>query len=160
AWRPPTSAPPTSPSPRQRHALAYDSARDRIVLFGGEGPTSSTTSGVLGDTWEWNGSTWTQMPTSGSPSARQAPALAYGSARGRTVLFAGSDPNAPTLLADTWEWDGSSWSLRTPANSPPARASHRLCFDCARARTVLFGGLGASVRLADTWEWDGSNWVQ
>ena len=44
----------TGPSPRLLHAMAYDTARQRVVLFGG-----SDASGKLADTWEWNGQSWT-----------------------------------------------------------------------------------------------------
>jgi hypothetical protein len=33
--------------------MAYDAARQEVVLFGGYRP------GVVGDTWTWDGSTWT-----------------------------------------------------------------------------------------------------
>jgi hypothetical protein len=42
-----------APSPRGSPALGYDIERDVFVLFGGFGPDG----GVLGDTWEWDG-TW------------------------------------------------------------------------------------------------------
>ena len=38
-------------------AMAYDSARERIVLFGGR----TDRSGDLNDTWEWDGRTWTRV---------------------------------------------------------------------------------------------------
>src|SRR5206468_11025348 len=91
-----------------------------------------------------------------SPSARWASAMAYDSARGRTVLFGGT--NAADL-DDTWEWDGSQWLRATPAVSPPARRQHAMAYDIARDRVVLFGGFGGGNRFADTWEWDGSQWT-
>jgi hypothetical protein len=41
-----------------------------VVLFGGHGA-----SGVLADTWLWDGSTWTQRNVTG-PAAREAHAMA------------------------------------------------------------------------------------
>ena len=38
--------------------MAYDSARDVVVLFGGE-----TNDDFAGDTWEWDGVNWTQVGT-------------------------------------------------------------------------------------------------
>jgi len=64
-------------------------------MFGGRRVGSA----YLGDTWEWNGSSWTQVATTG-PSARWEHAMAYDSLRGRIVLFAGFN-----TLDDTWEWD-------------------------------------------------------
>ena len=42
------------PQPRMAAALAFDSIRDRYVLFGGAGapPTGSIDFPYLGDTWE------------------------------------------------------------------------------------------------------------
>ena len=53
------------------------------------------------------------------------------------------------LFQDTWEWDGTDWTQRPTASSPPARNGHVLAFDAARGRTVLFG----SSSFADTWEY-------
>src|SRR5262249_26612048 len=52
------------PSARSLHAMAYDSERDRTVLFGGHADSSE-----FGDTWEWDGDAWTQIEDTG-PSAR------------------------------------------------------------------------------------------
>src|SRR5439155_6838865 len=54
----------TLPSGRFGHAMSYDAARARAVLFGG---TSCATAscGDLGDTWEWDGSRWRQASTLG-----------------------------------------------------------------------------------------------
>src|SRR5262245_56732341 len=71
-------------SPRNGHAMAYDSARGVTVLFGGDLSYYNLT----GETWEWDGDTWTLRATSG-PTARVAHAMAYDSARGVTVLFGG-----------------------------------------------------------------------
>ena len=36
--------------------MAYDEARRRVVLFGGDGEA-----GMLDDTWEWNGRQWIRV---------------------------------------------------------------------------------------------------
>lgn len=56
------------PSPRAFHALAYDCNRKRVALFGGN---SNQAGSFFGDTWEWDGSYWTQMDDIG-PAARSA----------------------------------------------------------------------------------------
>src|SRR5262249_11780635 len=98
------------------------------------------------DTWEWDGTNWSPGGGAHAPPARFQHALAYDSARGRTVLFGGA---GVSLLQDTWEWDGTDWTQRATASSPPARSRHVLAFDSARGRTVLFG----SSSFADTWEY-------
>ena len=54
---------------RTHSAMAYDIARDRVVLFGGEDLT-----GLLSDTWEWDGFDWRRVPTDTAPPARAATA--------------------------------------------------------------------------------------
>jgi hypothetical protein len=130
--------------------MAYDAARQRVVLFGGQD---------LGDTWEWDGVSWAQRNPAASPTARENHAMAYDAARQRVVLFGGYS-GASVFLGDTWEWDGVSWAQRNPAASPTARYIHAMAYDAARQRVVLFGGYGASgLPLGDTWEWDGVSWV-
>jgi hypothetical protein len=42
---------------RFMHAMAYDAARDRVVLYGGGGEDQKT----LSDTWEWDGKRWAEV---------------------------------------------------------------------------------------------------
>jgi hypothetical protein len=144
---------PTNSSPHARcyHAMAYDSVRGVVVLFGGW----ATNTVGYSDTWEWDGTGWTQaMPTGQTPSPRYYHAMAYDSQRGRTVVYGGLGMAAgPTQFAETWEWDGASWSRMV--DGPSARWEHAMAFDNRRGRTVLYGGSSSS----DTWEWDGSTWT-
>jgi len=134
---------------RTNHAMAYDVARQRVVLFGG---------GRTGDeTWEWDGVQWTQRTPKVSPPPRKDHAMVYDTVRRRVVLFGGT---GNSYLADTWEWDGTTWTQRQPTVSPPARTSHAMAYDQARQRVVLFGGNGGSAELMDHWEWDGTTWTQ
>jgi len=80
--------------------MAYDSARGVTVLFGGARGTGS----YLGDTWEWDGTTWTPRSLTG-PSPRDSHMLSYDSARGVTMLFGGSAIS--DLKGDTWEFANS-----------------------------------------------------
>ncbi len=144
------------PPRRSDHALAYDSARDRVVLFGGYVPGT----GSVGDTWELDGTTWVQASPMTVPSAREDHQLIYDARLGVTVLFGGLGPSSS--FADTWEWDGTSWTDVTPATgSPPARYAFGMAYDSSRDRVVVFGGVDVSSSfLADTWEWDGTSWTE
>ena len=88
-----------------------------------------------------------------SPSPRYAAAMAYDAARGKTVLFGGSD-GSQTYSRETWIWDGRTWSQLTPVTSPPAQYGASMAYDPIRQNVVLFGGDGS------TWTWDGTNWTQ
>jgi hypothetical protein len=90
-----------------------------VVLFGGTGANSS----VLGDTWIWNGTTWTEANVSG-PSARYYHAMA--TLNGTVVLFGGCptiDCSAP--LSDTWTWNGTGWT-QIGVTGPSARDGHAM----------------------------------
>ena len=137
---------------RYQHAMAYDSARRRVVLFGGTGMTT------LNDTWEWDGKNWRRRVPAISPPPMAGHTMAYDAARGRTVLFG---RNTASLPYQTWEWDGTTWTQCTPATRPPDRSGSAMAYDANLQRVILFGGsvLGNSV-LNDTWAWDGTRWTQ
>ena len=108
AWAEWTSSTTTiAPPARNQHAMAYDGARGRVVLLGGYGQSS----GVLADTWEWDGSAWVQRAPAASPPARKDHALAYDGARGRVVLFGG---RATPGCSPNVGWDGANWVQRFP----------------------------------------------
>jgi hypothetical protein len=129
--------------------MSFDSARGRVVLFGGFGSVGFGGE-WLSDTWEWDGSSWTNVMPAASPSARSGHAMAFSSSRGRTVLFGGSD--LTNDFSDTWEWDGGAWRSVTPAANPFPRDRHAMVFDSARRRLVLFGGY--QITPSETWEFD------
>ena len=86
----------TAPPPRTGHAMAYDSKRGKVILFGGVGY------GFLNDTWIFDTvtSTWANVSPSKSPSPRSDFQLAYDSESDRVVLFGGWIGNKPSN--DTW----------------------------------------------------------
>src|SRR5262249_6170345 len=138
----------------------YDSVRKVTVLFGGE-----QSSGYSNDTWEWNGTKWTQKAPSVSPSRRCSHSLAYDAARGVSVMFGGFDG---THDNEAWERDGTTWKRRGPTGirlAPPTTAfpSKRfvsaMAYDAARGVSVLFGGYDGRYDR-ETWEWDGFTWSQ
>lgn len=143
------------PTNGQSMRAVYDSQRQRTVAVRGDGPSNLTT------TFEWNGTTWQQRSSTVSPPGRFDFALAYDSARGRTVLFGGSS-GLFGPMSDTWEWDGTNWVQRG-TGGPPGRTRHAMAFDAARGRTVLFGGSrhdSYPQQFGDTWEWNGTSWIE
>lgn len=135
-------------------ALAYDSVRERVVLFGGWGGFARN------DTWEWDGVTWTKRTPTVSPPERYFHAMAFDRERGQVVLFGGRSLLGRTYLRDTWVWDGSDWQDVSPLGAPFARAQHGMAYDEARKVVVMHGGSDASLSSrGDTWEWDGRFWL-
>jgi hypothetical protein len=142
--------------------MAYDRARGRVVLFGGQANED------FNDTWEWDGVTWTQVADTG-PKPRVQPAMAYHGNRNRVVLFGGSSPlDVHQNFNDTWEWDEENWT-QVADTGPSGRRGHAMAGDDKRQRIVLFGGsvrtgVGSDFRegnfQSDTWEWDGEEWTK
>ncbi len=149
--------PSVSPSARSRHGLAYDAVRQRVVLFGG-----LTNAGVAADTHEWDGNTWQSLAPATSPPQRINPGMAYDPVRQRTVLFGGAaGSTGASLLDDTWEWNGTTWTTFVVATRPLARQEAAMAFHPASSRIVLAGGRGVNLGdwRFDTWEWDGAAWT-
>jgi len=147
--------PVTTPSARYGSRLATDTRRNVIVLFGGFDFNGALQLVYFNDTWEWNGSNWTQRLPNTNPPARYNSALAYDLARGVTVMFGGT--NDSTFFADTWEWDGVDWTLRVPSTPMSWQVNHSMAYDAARGVVVMADGIHHASR--GTWEWNGVTWT-
>jgi hypothetical protein len=165
------------PSARYDHSVAYDSARGKVVLFGGSsfftgggtggtggmgGGTGGTGTGGMGtggswlnvqDVWELDSATgnWNAR-TMSDPAGPSVPAmLAYDASQQRVVCL--------DAYSETWLWDGDAgaWTQKNPAHKPSQRRDANLAYDKARAKVVLFGGTDGQLPQ-ETWEWDGKDW--
>jgi hypothetical protein len=153
------------PGHRYGHAMAYDQARARMVVFGGTAPNFYCATGLCNDVWEWDGAAglWQKRTPAGGaqPSPRTQHAMVYDPVAKRVLVFGGSDGS---FRQDLWQWDGAAatWTDVTPAGAKPSpRQNAGLVWDSARNRAVLFGGGetdGANPK-SDTWEWDGVTWA-
>ncbi len=146
-------APPISPSARQGASTAYDAATGTVVLFGGSNAPQGR---IFGDTWTWNGTSWTKQAPANRPAGREGGSAAYDAATGTVVLFGGQSGNYP--LRGTETWDGSTWTKQAPANRPAAREGAAMAYDSATGTVFLFGGYDywQNQLLSDTWEWGSS----
>jgi hypothetical protein len=93
------------------------------------------------------------------PPPRYSFALAYDDARGKLVMFGGS--NRGQFMNDTWEWDGVKWEMKNQ-QGPSPRNSPSMVYDSKRKTIILFGGDAGDWNnkksFGDTWEWNGSIW--
>ncbi|MEM7202313.1 MAG: kelch repeat-containing protein [Planctomycetota bacterium] len=149
------------PAPRHTPAMAYDTQRQSLFLFGGDGGVQGSRTQLFGDLWAWTGTAWARASASG-PAARRGSAMAYDSRRRRLVLFGGHTASAP-VTNDTWEWDGTAWLYRAPATSPPPRRLHAMTYDPTLGAVLLHGGIdadpfGLGQIRSDVWAWDGTDW--
>ncbi|MFY9343853.1 MAG: hypothetical protein WAT39_15290 [Planctomycetota bacterium] len=150
--------PAIRPSPRRGVDMTFDVTRGVCVLFGGGLTAFGST--VYDDTWEWNGSTWTQANPAVRPPARWNCFLVGDWANGHVVMFGGGVGTATNqTFDDTWTWNGTSWQQRSPLTTPTARRYGGAAYDVQRSLVVTWGGmLTAGVANAGTWVWNGADW--
>jgi N-acetylneuraminic acid mutarotase len=154
----------TSARPPVRNYSALAPRGDKVVLFGGYDSDGKAST----ETWEWDGTRWSLRSTAVRPPGQGYATASLGN---KLVIFGGStipgtSPDGSSIaLGDTWEWDGVTWTQRTPPFSPPA-PSGTYAMVTVGDRVILFGEagigqIGASGRSygIDTWEWDGSTWT-
>lgn len=154
--------PSTAPSPRANAALAYDQARQQIVLFGG-----LTQQGLSSETWLWNGTVWQQFQNATAPSTRQNALLVYDQATRQMLLFGGLNAEGTRPAPDdTWELQQSGWS-KIAAHGAPADLYESAVYDAAAQNVLVYAVQGsipkdpqssASTPISQTWIWDGTHW--
>jgi hypothetical protein len=73
--------------------------------------------------------------------------MEYDPVRGLVVLIGGFDNH---FLDDVWEYNGATWTPRTPQSTVPAGREGAGCaWDSARNRVVLCGGYSYSTGVLD-----------
>lgn len=160
-------APGIKPRARFGHAVAYDAARKRVVLFGGYADSDPMT-----DTWTWDGASWSRVGTSATahPAARSGHGMAFDAQRGRVVLYGqsgpfivGSVPGPNTAPTDTWEWDGAGWTKAGNGGngSVTSDGPYRLpaVYDTQRKQVVRLDVTGGRYQQTFVVKaWNGSSW--
>lgn len=145
-----------SRSPDAGASLAFDEARSKVVAFDHSG-----------ETWTWDGRSWTQQHPAQSPPARESAAMTYDPDHHLVLLWGGFANQI--WSADLWSWNGTNWAFIRAANPPPAngtlgwaRPAPVLAYDSQRHVVVLVRNNGlhpASPTGPDIWTWDGSAWA-
>jgi len=154
-------APQHSPGPRYLSAIAYDTTRQRAILFGGVQQWADTdtiydNTTYDNTTWEWDGYDWQEIKTEISPPGRVEAGMAYDEIRNVIFLFGGK--NSSGVLGDFWEFDGSNWRQLCSVCNPAGRYSHVIFYDPGREQIVVYGGSDDEKALAGTWAWNGDSW--
>jgi hypothetical protein len=153
------------PPARSQYGMVYDTARERLILFGGRNGN-----GRLSDLWEWDGTNWTLVTPEdpegdGNPGDAggriSGPAMAYDPLRQVTVLHGGQGSKSP---GETWEWDGTSWALITPADvlgdgSPGQVENHTMEYHDTLGKVVLLAPGDNWGLNQEIWSWDGTEWM-
>jgi len=146
-----------SPPPRSGAGMAFDSATNQVILFGGNG-----SSGDLADTWSFQNTsfpngTWTPLSPTVSPSPREGPAMTYYPPQKTVVLFGGDGSTG--LLQDTWAYSAGNWTELSPQFLPSPRMDAAFTYDANDDYGLMFGGVGSSGPLNDTWSYLNGVWA-
>ena len=154
--------PQVRPPARSTHAMVYDSARDRIILFGGrkEATVLRQRFNFHNDTWAWQNGEWTDLAPGNAPTPRYFHGMAYDRDRDRVILYGGynylEDGRTFRVLNDTWEFDGDNWT-RVNENGPVI-TKPLIVFDAARHQTIMLGTDAESKAAMYRWNADASRW--
>jgi hypothetical protein len=147
----------TPPAVRSGHALVYDTARDRLIVFGGQEFAGQ----AFNDVWQLTlGETpaWSQLsPTGSAPDPRSNFGSCYVASSGKLFVFGGLDTDANIEPGDLYALDLNAsppvWSRPTQSGAvPSARYSSPLAFDPVRNRLLLLGGNDGESDLNDEYE--------
>lgn len=148
----------------------WDSVRSVTVLIAGDTATT-----LLMDTWEWNGTDWTDRTSSGTlPPVRRYHFAWFDSSANQIFLFAGcrvhnaDGTSAAVATTDLWSaaWDASTsqyrWTQLTSTAwpySPPGRCLPGVSvFDTLNSKGYILHGLDAAATPQDGgagWSYDG-----
>jgi len=143
------------PSARFGHTVVFDSARRRLVVFGGQA------SGFFSDVWAFNisSSSWQQLSADNAgPNRRYGHSAIYETARDRMVISHGFT-NAGRF-DDTWAFDftANSWRDISPSGARPLRRClHHAAYDAERGQMYLYGGCSSGAGpcpQGDLWSFD------
>src|SRR5262249_52961847 len=121
------------PSPRFHGGIAFDSARGRVVLVGGQIAPYV----YIGDTWAHDRTQWLLRASRPLPTAF-VDGLAYDPQRAVTVLLMEGASIGQQLRV--FEWNGSSWTPHPAPVGPYVGGSAGFVHDPRRQRTVLLNG--------------------
>lgn len=144
----------TLPPARSYHAVAWDSLRRRLLVFGGISAAN------LADAWAYSlaSNSWQLLAADGAgPAARHGVSAIYDEGHDRMVISHGFTNTGRT--DDTWALDLSTntWRDISPAVRPLRRCLHHASYDAATQQMYLYGGCSSGYGPcpdSDLWSLD------
>lgn len=157
-----------APPSRDGAAIGFDPVSGRLLLQGGGVLRSDHTLQVLGDTWAWDGKSWTQLHPTVEPPAMTNSAMAVDPTSGKLVLVGGSTqadyagfPQTQPSAHGMWSWDGTTWR-RVPSGDPPMQLGWATAAADPVTHQLLLNGTtsdGAAFSQPGHLVWDGHHWT-
>ena len=137
-----------TPPRRAHHALVWDDANSRVLLTGGSTPVNGGNNFVFyNDLWEFDGSGWRKLPSSGAEMSGAA--LTYDSKRRRVLSFGGYQNGHSIGLLRVL--DNNVWrDIMDRSDAPVSEPG--FVHDLVRDNFIAFGGSAGRGRAdGDTW---------
>ncbi len=147
-----------SPPARSGHSAAYDTANNRMIIFGG---CSGSCAPALNDVWVLSNANglggapaWSQLSIGSAPAARTNAAAAYDQTRNQLILFGGQDGSANpcSTFSDVWVLGNANglggspvWMSPQIINGvqlPSGQNAASAVYDAVRGVMTIFGGTG------------------
>ncbi|CAE7568037.1 GPA3 [Symbiodinium natans] len=131
------------------------SAAGPMLVFGGlnEGFT------YMNEVWQFENSTWSQVSTSGNPSARAYHTAVFAESLGSAgLMLVYGGHSGSSRLDDFWAYDhaAKSWS---PLQTGMGTRSHASAvWNPMRQAMLVFGGFSGSDEANDLLEWHNATW--
>jgi hypothetical protein len=150
-----------NPTPRYSASAAADGSGN-VILFGGKTTANTNTPGFCGNSYKWNGSSWSEI-TGVLPPYRGDAACFYD---GTNVNIIGG-ANETVNLSDMWKCNSTTWSqVSLPAEVIPYAQPTTLrgagaCYQSSETSGFIFGGATPYNRhyVLDTWSWASNVWT-
>ena len=144
------------PSARSRYGAAYDADGQRALIFGGryrvEGGSGAYT--LFDELWSFDFTTrtWSEIETSGGPSARTYPSMFWDDDDEALYVFGGmvnADPMVIQVIQDLWRYKDGEWTeLSMTGDVPSTRTFLGELWDPQRRRLVITAG-----QVGDYWSY-------
>jgi hypothetical protein len=150
----PLSPAGAAPALRLRHGSAYDSANNRLIVFGGNNcfQTNFNDVWVLTNANGLGGTpSWSQLSPSGTlPSPGSLNSIVYSAANNRLILFL--KPSSVFVLSNANGLGGApSWTQLLPTDLPPVLDEENSVYDSATNRLIVFGSQSGQTTPNDVW---------
>ena len=161
-------SPTSAPDARYGSAIIYDSESDRVILFGGN-PSSTTTTSTFSDTWmyDYELDRWAEVSTTGNPPAGYTGKMAYDSESDKVVFFGGYPDNSERNQTWIFDLNANLWTQVSPNPHPDGRFRHHMVYDVESDAVIMFGGMtgdwfSEESVLDTTWSYDTNDdtWTQ
>lgn len=133
--------------------MTYQKHNQTVVFVGGQ----CFNGAVADETWEWDGTNWTDVSPAINPGSVLGHALAYDRTRNETILFGGTFIGATNT---TYRYRNGKWTEASQNKEPGPRSLALMVYDPVRNVTLLYGGLNESREFFDFWRYEGNRWTR